>query len=128
MDRQTTHIPHENGNVYLKGGWEEFLKGNLVREYEMPTFAYLGNMKFLVRIFDISGLEKMSINILEKKKTSPTVKKKFGKICFLHILSTSFLQTEIVFADQNIDFLHFHIQTVVNANKKSTLAKRSTRR
>ncbi|KAL9681711.1 hypothetical protein QQ045_013498 [Rhodiola kirilowii] len=64
----TARISAHEENVYLKSGWQEFLKENLVKANEMLVFTYDGNMRFIVQIFDESGLEKRNTNFPEENK------------------------------------------------------------
>ncbi|KAL5731897.1 hypothetical protein ACHQM5_004581 [Ranunculus cassubicifolius] len=44
--------------VFLQDGLQKFLKDHSLGNYEFLVFNYQGNMKFTVRIFDMSGCEK----------------------------------------------------------------------
>lgn len=80
----TADISHEKDNVCLKKGWGQFLTDNLVRENEILAFGYLGNMRFFVQVFGVSGLERTNVDFPEKQKQSPIAKKKCGNT-LLHL-------------------------------------------
>uniref|UniRef100_A0A7N0ZR75 TF-B3 domain-containing protein n=1 Tax=Kalanchoe fedtschenkoi TaxID=63787 RepID=A0A7N0ZR75_KALFE len=77
-DSWSTKVCHSEGHVYLKCGWQEFYKDNLLKGNEMLVFTYKGKMRFHVQIFDTSAVERMQVVVSkpDDKKDSAVQKRK----------------------------------------------------
>uniref|UniRef100_A0A7N0UNL6 TF-B3 domain-containing protein n=1 Tax=Kalanchoe fedtschenkoi TaxID=63787 RepID=A0A7N0UNL6_KALFE len=80
-DSWSAKVCHSKGHVYLKCGWQEFRKDNLLKGNEMLVFTYNGKMRFHVQIFYASGVERMQVVVSkpDDKKDSTVQKKKYDE-------------------------------------------------
>ncbi|WVZ69005.1 hypothetical protein U9M48_017869 [Paspalum notatum var. saurae] len=49
-----------NGHMFLTTGWAKFVEGNCLVEGEFLVFKYNGNMQFMVSVFGVNAVEKVS--------------------------------------------------------------------
>lgn len=65
--------------VYLQNGWKEFLNDNSLGDNEFLRFTYDGNMCFDVKIYDMSGCEKVYASVTNEGSAIPNEKRKRGR-------------------------------------------------
>nr|XP_011458368.1 PREDICTED: B3 domain-containing protein At5g18000-like isoform X4 [Fragaria vesca subsp. vesca] len=56
---RNVEVRKSRGDVYLKDGWQEFLRDACLGDKEILVFVYNGNLSFNVKVFDKNGCERM---------------------------------------------------------------------
>lgn len=57
----TVKVSTTGRDVYLKDGWQKFLRDNSLGDSEFLQFRYVRNMNFIVTIFDKNCVERVNI-------------------------------------------------------------------
>ncbi|KAL5984824.1 ubiquitin-specific protease ubp14 [Asimina triloba] len=57
-----------SSGLYLKSGWQEFVKGHCLKNYDLLVFGYDGGVQFTVQIYDRTACESEDVCI---EKASP---------------------------------------------------------
>ncbi|XP_024166634.1 B3 domain-containing protein Os01g0723500 isoform X1 [Rosa chinensis] len=52
-------VRKSGGDVYLKDGWQEFLRDACLGDKEFLVFIYNGKMRFSIKVYDKNGCERM---------------------------------------------------------------------
>ncbi|KAL5979993.1 hypothetical protein ACLOJK_039105, partial [Asimina triloba] len=61
-------LQKRSSGLYLESGWQEFVKGHCLKNYDLLVFGYDGGVQFTVQIYDRTACESEDVCI---KKTSP---------------------------------------------------------
>ncbi|KAL5980004.1 hypothetical protein ACLOJK_039116 [Asimina triloba] len=61
-------LQKRSSGLYLESGWQEFVKGHCLKNYDLLVFGYDGGVQFTVQIYDRTACESEDACI---KKTSP---------------------------------------------------------
>ncbi|XP_061992701.1 B3 domain-containing protein Os01g0723500-like isoform X1 [Rosa rugosa] len=66
----TVKVSITGRDIYLKDGWQEFLRENSLGDSEFLVFRYDKNMHFIINIFDKNCVERVNITDLRTHKAS----------------------------------------------------------